>query len=83
MSHDGGAAFPVLAELLTHDNNAEHTSVGGMRLRDYFAAQALIAFGMHLGVVGRVASQDGAGRVATWAAASYELADAMLKEREK
>lgn len=70
--NDGGPAFPS-----TISDDSLH--VGGMTLRDYFAAKAMAAF--------MVASSDRSGihpqcdeRVAERA---YELADAMLAERER
>ena len=48
----------------------------GMTLRDWFAGQALV------GISGR--SVDGVDRIAfRWSAASYAIADAMLRERAK
>lgn len=68
---DGGPAFPW----------GEHgTHLGGMTLRDYFAAKA-----MHGQLVSQTAvafyddSQDDAEGLADWC---YQMADAMLAARE-
>lgn len=65
----GGPAFPAQHFDLT---DAEH----GMTLRDYFAAKAMQ--GCVAGAQNNVVINP--QRVAEW---SYEVADAMLKEREK
>ena len=58
-----------------------------MTLRDYFAGQALTGFLSAPEVIQRtlveVGSENGADSPQTFASAAYELADAMLKEREK
>lgn len=65
---------------------------GGMTLRDYFAAKALHAVVQHIGAV---LTMKGALDVAShavldklmnekeWAQSAYQIADAMLAEREK
>ncbi len=69
---DGGPAFPW----------GEHgTHLGGMTLRDYFAAKAL------RGIMARVWCDEKGNEppnlVESWAAGAYAIADAMLKERAR
>ncbi len=52
-------------------------SYSGMTLRDYFAARALDGCIRHMGHV------DGTGDSEWFAEKSYEIADAMLRERTK
>lgn len=69
--NDGGAAFPCAAS----DGQRSHLQEG-MTLRDYFAAHA-IESATYVGLkVGGLATADVIARHA------YELADAMLKQRE-
>ena len=82
---DGGPAFPSHTKHVTLSNpdkpyNGDSTSPDwnpnleyypdGMSLRDYFAAKALTA----------LANQYGSEDAAKWA---YQMADSMLKERNK
>ena len=64
-TNTGGAAFPYAA---VHGCNGEY----GMTLRDYFAAQAIIAYHAD----GEFSDSED---VASWC---YRLADAMLEARE-
>lgn len=64
---DGGPAFPLAAQL----NNGAPVYCHGMKLRDYFAGQALIAMRVH----GFPWAQD-------WGRESYKMADQMLAARE-
>lgn len=68
---DGGPAYPGW----TQNHYTDQRPVGGMNLRDYFAAKAMT----------RIVSYDKEGVMSpeTLASASYRLADAMLKAREK
>lgn len=73
---DGGPAFPRAP----HSGEA---SDDGMSLRDYFAAKAMQA--AITGAQG-IGSAPDETRLAAWAAVSrlsYEIADAMVKERAK
>lgn len=71
--NDGGPAFPQLDVEVVSDTYAVTTARGGMSLRDYFAAAAL-----------RVRYGDGTAMTQEDAAAmAYQLADAMIAEREK
>ncbi len=65
----GQPAFPLHTKLL------ENPLLAGMSLRDYFAAQALIA-------MAPAASQRQLGDSEV-AQCAYALADAMMREREK
>lgn len=68
---DGGQAFPIAGDqdLVRRD---------GMTLRDYFAGQAMT------GLLAAYSGQDTPLPAVRMAAAySYDLADAMLTEREK
>ena len=78
--NDGGSAFPRLRSGHVQeargsgDENMSFTTVGGMSLRDYFAAQALA------NLVRGDAFRTSLPQLAQYA---YELADAMLTERAK
>lgn len=69
--NDGGPAFP-------HSIDSSEVRLQfdfkGMSLRDWFAGQALS---------GMLADSRFSGKAETYAELSYELADAMLKAREK
>jgi hypothetical protein len=74
--NDGGPAFPN-ENFNTEDSREAQF---GMSLRDYFAAKALP------GLMGRDWSHmkvDDMTLIATWAASSYTVADAMLKARSE
>lgn len=70
--NDGGPAFPV-ADTFHPDGQIQY-GTNGMSLRDWFAGQALA------GMLSSEYRPDGEGAKANWA---YELADAMLRAREK
>lgn len=79
---DGGPAFP---EVFTdfHANDGPHGrhdtySAGGMKLRDYFAGQALT--GWLASATFSAKSDINPAKQAKWA---YELADALIEERSK
>jgi hypothetical protein len=65
--YDGGPAFP------THLNLTQ-----GMTLRDYFAAKAMVGFIAYATQKGIYVPPDD-----ELASASYQLADALMKERNK
>ena len=67
----GGPAFPIDA-----NDSLDRCVYTGMTLRDYFAAKALDISMHHLKDYYGINKQN----VAEWC---YEMADAMLKEREK
>jgi hypothetical protein len=83
--NDGGAAFPMLDMLDKSRNHAERWeayTVGGMSLRDYFAAQALPAvIETYERANGPCLGTDHIVRNVP--AIAYKLADAMLKAREE
>lgn len=70
---DGGPAFPL--PIGRDGFPAPVELAGGMSLRDWFAGQAL---GFCLREFGGNAEDD-----VTYAAAAYQIADSMLKERAK
>ena len=81
-SQNGGPAFPGRIPLeYVREQGKEYPdfSESGMSLRDYFAAQSLAPF------IARLSSHQPSSATVTAACASwaYEMADAMLKEREK
>lgn len=67
----GGSAFPVPATEL-------HGTDTGMTLRDYFAAKAMQGI-----LVNTERNEFSFGKVDEIASKAYELADAMLRVREK
>ena len=67
-TNTGGPAFPVFEH---HPNYGQMLAVGGMTLRDYFAAKAMQA------VIARGDDTNRPG-MAEW---SYAMADAMLSAR--
>jgi len=76
VSHDNPTAFPT----------DPMTQGGGMTLRDYFAAQALIATQFVAATLVTIAANNQKSVTLTSAeaaASAYELADAMLAERAK
>ena len=75
-TNTGGPAFPHVADLVQHSPNGGITTKpitsGGMTLRDYFAAKALVALATY--------EEYHPERAAKYA---YEYADAMLAAREQ
>lgn len=67
-----GPAFPI--PLNPGSSYQGHAECDGMTLRDYFAAKAM------QGAMANPEFKETAGARSEWA---YEVADAMLKEREK
>ena len=74
MKSDGGAAFPIYQP----DMNVGDDAGPGMSLRDWFAGQALVGLMSDPGL--RPSRLDEFEHMAT---RLYQVADAMLKEREK
>lgn len=82
MKNDGGSIFPDHKSQCLQGGTVEH--IGGMSLRDYFAANAsekdiqyylVISEEMHIqGITDKKISREDA---------RYEYADAMLKAREE
>jgi hypothetical protein len=86
---DGGPAFPFISMPVPGQplNIRQQITSNGMRLRDYFAAQALIGLAAH--AEGRGADRlledpddDAEAYIAILANGAYEIADAMLKARK-
>lgn len=75
---DGGPAFP---ESIDHEGRVWHCP--GMTLRDYFAGQALVGLIQHTKEIGCLARQGGEKTDEYLAGSAYEIADAMIAEREK
>lgn len=74
---DGGPAFPFVEGLAGYEHNKH-----GMTLRDYFAGQALA------GIMANIHNLDKSDYLRMKgkeivSAMSYQIADAMLAEREK
>ena len=74
MSKDtGGPAFPQDLG----GRRGDDPSLQGMTLRDYFAAQAAAGLGAYFAAGGVFVHPE------SWAGRAYEIADAMLAERNK
>lgn len=80
--NNGGPAFPNKTEATGWDGlrstHFEHK--GGMTLRDYFAAKAMIAIGEPASYVG---AEETKRSYKAFASKAYKLADAMLEARNK
>ena len=79
---DGGPAFP---ELCTNGSNGDYwtSTIGGMSLRDYFAAKALHAAWCTWDAGYFDLNKNSETAVSDIATLSYQMADAMLKARAK
>lgn len=81
---DGGAAFPSFERWEQMDNEERlrecQAPVGGMKLRDYFAAKALSVVMQSSDIQDALSWDAWTARVSKVA---YEVADAMLLERAK
>jgi hypothetical protein len=74
---DGGQAFPQTQHLNKTDTSVDYIgSVGGMTLRDYFAAAALTGIVSSMYCTSNVTFDEVAGR-------AYAQADAMLEARKE
>ena len=71
--NDGGPAFPEIKQARDQHGRPKLTNCGGMSLRDWFAGQALAS----------MAHPQNIGEPKISAKMAYEVADAMLAEREK
>ena len=86
--NDGGPAFPLQGESFSYFSPGREDSFG-MSLRDWFAGMAMHGLTDTLktdsGAAGLIEAADNAGLGAKEAIAKgcYNLADVMLKEREK
>ena len=72
-TNTGGPAFPAFEH---HAGYGQMLAVGGMTLRDYFAAKAM------QGICNGRSHSDLKGHAVASAKVAYEVADAMLKARE-
>lgn len=80
--NDGGPAFSGSYEEFDCDNDRWRVvSSGGMTLRDYFAAKAMVGI-MAMIAAGRHDPRSGMSAEASVAVDAYRMADAMLKARE-
>jgi hypothetical protein len=73
--NDGGSAFPQVRTKQYYVTDIDVHSVGGMTLRDYFAAKAMHAIMLHPSSNGKDSYDITMN--------AYEIADAMLSERAK
>ena len=76
--NDGGSAFPQIKTIKQYSTDIDMHSVGGMTLRDYFAAKT-IQIAWDAAQDGYFESDDTNRSIAECA---YQIADAMLKVRE-
>lgn len=76
---DGGSAFPQVKTTKQYTTDPDIHSVGGMTLRDYFAAKAIQGLCVEAGKGTISTFLDGAKVAAELA---YAQADAMLAARE-
>ena len=91
MKPDGGSAFPLQASghVQAPEGSASQNLWcdlrGGISLRDYFAAQALVLMSSveSRTAIAKAALARGRTDADITAEAAYDLADALLKEREK
>jgi hypothetical protein len=82
---DGGSAFPSVSETQGADYGTGKQYFGerGMTLRDYFAAKVMQARLINKGEHTHGSLEKMKACVAETARLSYEMADAMIAEREK
>lgn len=83
--NDGGPAFPQsVAQILGVAANSSEFGLPGMSLRDYFAGQALVGCLAHeRDSFVRATKAHGVPIAVAIATLTYEIADAMLAERER
>lgn len=72
MEKTGGQAFPVVNKIYVGEGEYNSEVEYGMTLRDYFAGQFLAGYGTSYGIVNDY----------DVAAKCYEIADAMIAQRE-
>ena len=84
--NDGGSAFPEVKTIKHYVTDLEVRSVGGMSLRDYFAAKAIQGMFANDSLLKRYAEDGMVNMVSPEVlatTAAYSIADAMLAERAK
>jgi len=86
--NNGGPAFPSPEILKDHDEGNYYLNYNnpGMTLRDYFAAKAMQGFLADLKTFNIICEQGDLKSMSpsdSTSKASYKIADAMLKERNK
>ena len=82
---DGGPAFPSHESRCRECNSELDGWIGGMRLRDYFAGQALLGFCANADISRAAEAEDKTfEEVSKWhARRAFEQADLMLKARRQ
>jgi len=83
---DGGPAFPVFGSDPESPDDIVRMGLGGMSLRDYFAAKAMPEIARQMVSGGKYSANDNTlpdGCEDKVASRSYKWADAMLKAREQ
>lgn len=85
--NDGGSAFPQVATKKQYTTDPDVHSVGGMTLRDYFAAKFMQSiFSNHVALqefIDEPCVEDDPSLGSSIATQAYLMADAMLVERAK
>jgi hypothetical protein len=83
MSKDnGGPAFPETCTQYDSDHDPYVTSIGGMTLRDYFAAKAMQAI-INAEIAAYYSGSTNAVKEDNISILAYKAADSMLAERSK
>ena len=75
---NGGPAFPFILQGPKIEGDSQ-----GMTLRDWFAGQALIGLLFNAETILKSSKESGNTATQELITASYELSDAMLKERKR
>lgn len=82
MKNDGGPAFPIPPDYFNNSGDRSN-AVPGMYLRDWFAGMALQGIMYSGGQNMRNIDPERASNLRGYAEFCYDVADAMLVEREK
>lgn len=80
----GGPAFPTMTQDIDCDGHAYSYMVGGITMRDYFAARAMHGMLANIDLYHAsisVAAQDGKLPAESISESAYEIADAMIAAR--
>lgn len=83
MANDGGPAFPRQSVVADANDNSFKLGHPGMSLRDWFAGQALAGSMGTAHGLGHLTSLERRELFAKMASIIYEIADSMIKERER